>query len=838
MEARHEIIPFDSASPIRFFMHKLGDVSRHWHESLELLFVLAGKVTVLAGDVNVTLNQDDMLLINSNVIHELHSEDCVLIAVQIKLSKFDLPPDVLQGLYFDCNSRASDDPERFHNLKRLIASTLQTGTDSSISAVFRNRSLAYELLRELVQNFKVEAPTAETNTQKHLDRLNNILRYINEHYQEQLTLSHLAATEHLSAPYLSSFFEKYMGINFSTYYTNLRLEHAVRDLLYTDIPVEQIAAQNGFSDPRSFVRAFKKRYNSVPSAYRKSASAPTVFAKKDPLLAINYLDFKPENYLHILSQYLPDTKTSVTASVRSEIRKLAVGEVDTTVCRKQLRHTWRAFLCVGRAKELLYAEVQDMLRQIQQAVGFRYLRFHGIFSDDMLVCRMNKDGTLQFSFTMIDKVLDFILSVGLKPLIQFSFMPQAMAANPEKTIFASPFTISPPRRIEDWNMLVGLFLTHIRSRYGTEEIRSWLYSVWNEPDTSVQMFGFDDDQAFFSLYENTWQVVKEFDPELVFGTPSLYPTTTYEVKWMKEFLAFTRQKECAPQFVDIHYYSDNFENFDSNNSTFSTPATYSDDPDHFKKFVVKMRALMEAEGVSDLPLYITEWNLTVSHRHFINDTCFKATYLVKNFLENYDQLDAIGYWSLTDFIEEYQPSHQLFHGGLGLFTLNGVKKAPCHAMELMARLGDTLIDSGEGWFVTRRNDRIVILLYNYEHFNPLFLEEGFGLTLTSRDGVFPHNRQLDTALTLTGLEDGFYRIRETILNQQHGSSFDRWVAMGAPELGTEEAEWLKNNSAPALHITQAAAKQGRLEYSALLAPHEVRLVEISTVESGYTYPTR
>ena len=77
MEARHEIISFDNKSPIKLFTHKLGDVTRHWHESLELLFVLAGDVTVLTGDTQFTLSQDDMLLINSNVVHELHSESCV-----------------------------------------------------------------------------------------------------------------------------------------------------------------------------------------------------------------------------------------------------------------------------------------------------------------------------------------------------------------------------------------------------------------------------------------------------------------------------------------------------------------------------------------------------------------------------------------------------------------------------------------------------------------------------------------------------------------------------------------------------------------------------------------
>lgn len=834
MEARHEIIPFDSSSPIRLFMHKLGDVARHWHESLELLFVLAGKVTVLAGDLQATLEPDDMLLVNSNVIHELHSEDCVLIAVQIKLSKFDLPPDLLQSLYFDCNSQTSASQGKFHNIKRIIASMLQINAAGNHSTLFRNRSLAYELLSELVQYFKVERPSAESNTHKHLERLNNILRYISAHYQEQLTLGHLAEQEHLSAPYLSSFFEKYMGINFSTYYTNLRLEHAVRDLLYTDIPVEQIALNSGFSDPRSFVRAFKKRYNTVPSVYRKTASVPTMFSKKDPLLSINYLDFKPENYLHMLTQYLPDTSRPAVPVHEAEVHSLDLGEVDVSLPGRPLHHRWRTFLGVGRAKELLYAEVQDMLRQIQHKVGFRYLRFHGIFSDDMLVCRTNRDGTLQFSFTLIDKALDFLLSIGLKPLIQFSFMPAALAEDSGKIIFASPFIVSPPRRMEDWNLLVGQFLSHVRSRYGAAEIRTWLYNVWNEPDTSIQMFGFEDSDKFYELYRTTWNTVKAFDPELVFGSPSLYPTTAHEVDWMKSFLAFTRTWDCVPQFMDIHYYSDNFETLEQDTSSFTTPGAFPDDPNHFSHFLYKMEALAEEEGISHLPFYITEWNLTVSHRNYINDTCFKAAYLVKNFLENYDRTDAIGYWSLTDFIEESQPSQHTYHGGLGLFTQNGIKKSHCYAMELMAMLGDEQIGSGEGWFITRRTDgSLAAMFYNYEHFNPLFLEEGFGLTLTNRDGVFPQLRHWKLTAKLTGLAPGLYRVRETILNQQSGSSFDRWVTMGAPELGDADAEWLRQNSQPALHIYQTSVPRGELPYHAALAPHEVRLVEISSVDCGY-----
>lgn len=831
MEERHEIIQFERNNPLKLFMHKLGDVSRHWHESLELLLILAGEVAVTTEDANTLLKKDDVLLLNSNTIHELHASECVLIAVQIKLSKFDLPKEQTQSMYFDCNSVTARNQNDFLNIKRLVATMLKLNAVRDESTDLRNRALSYDLLSELVRNFKTEKPFQKRNSRKHLERLNNIVHYINDHYQEQLTLADLSAQEHLSMPYLSRFFETYMGVNFSTYYTSIRLEHAIRDLLYSDDSVENIALNHGFSDPRAFVRAFKKKYGMIPSLYRKEAPELLRSDLKDPLLAIDYLEFQPENHLHLLSQYLPAVDIQPVAK-RTNLRTYDVGTVNYDVSKKKLTHNWRVFAAIGRAKELLYGEVQQMLTQLQREIGFQYIRFHGIFSDDMLVCRRNQDGAVSFSFTLIDKVLDFLHSIGLRPMIQFSFMPAELAVDPRHTIYASPFVISPPKDMNLWCRLVREFLEHAAQRYGVQELRRWLFSVWNEPDTSQNMFGLGADEMYFDLYLHTYRTVKEFDSALRFGSPSLFPVSTASYSWVTRYLHFSKENKCVPEFMDIHFYSDDFQAVEHTTANFIWSLSVSEDPDYFSKFLNKIRSFLKSVSLSHLPLYITEWNFTVSHRNLLNDTCFSACYLIRNFLENYDRADSFGYWTLTDLIEESQLPPALFHGGLGLFTYNSIPKPTYYAMGFLRRLGDELLASGEGYFITRRGQDVAMIFFNYEHCNPLFTSEGFGLTETSRYGVFPLSRALDITVKLSGLPFSACRVKETVLNRLSGSPFDKWVKAGATDLAPAEFQWLKQSSAPDIHISHFPVIDGELTFSASLDPLEVRLVELTAEESG------
>jgi xylan 1,4-beta-xylosidase len=252
------------------------------------------------------------------------------------------------------------------------------------------------------------------------------------------------------------------------------------------------------------------------------------------------------------------------------------------------------------------------------------------------------------------------------------------------------------------------------------------------------------------------------------------------------------------------------------------------DENSFKKNIATIKKLFADLKIDDLPIYLTEWNLTVSHRNLLNDTCFKSCYLTKNLLENYDELNSFGYWVLTDAIEETQPSENQFHGGLGLYTTNGIKKPHYYIFEFINQLGNKLIEKGNGYFITKSHKKIVIILYNYEHFNHLFATgQKFDMTYTKRYTPFSQLGKMTVKLELTDIPAKSCLINEQVLNQKYGSAFDEWVRMGAPKLNNDSIAYLKRLCMPKLIIHAENFENGKLTIHTDLDPLEVRLIEIA-----------
>ena len=491
-----------------------------------------------------------------------------------------------------------------------------------------------------------------------------------------------------------------------------------------------------------------------------------------------------------------------------------------------LRHTWRTLLCVGSARDVLYSDVQEMIRRMQREIGFSYVKLKGIFSDELRVYIHDAAGAPTYNFTYTDKIFDFLLGLNLRPLLHLGFMPELLAREPQRKLFN--VLMSEPKSNEARAALVTAFVQHLLARYGAAEVRQWMFGVWHQPDTPHFMYGFTSNEAFYQFYHATWQAVKSCDSALQVGTPpTFYIARPDYVNWYRPFLQWCRDRRCMPDFLDFNFYDTSLSNSGSGQKLFGFVAsmTLGEDPDGLKNFVTQVGSETDA---LHLPVYLTEWNTSPSQQDLLNDTCFKSCYLVKNILENYDKLESFGYWSLTDLMGEAALPEQLFFGGLGLFTANGIPKAAYYALTLLRQLGDMRIGSGEGWFATRRGGSYRILLYNYRHFSHLYAQgERFDMTFLDRYTVFSPEQSLDVHFTLTDVENGEYVVRETILNRHNGSAFDQWLTMGCLELDRpQEYENLMARSLPAFNKYRVTSRRHTLELDAMLEMLEVRLLVI------------
>ena len=99
--------------------------------------------------------------------------------------------------------------------------------------------------------------------------INSIVRYMQNHLAEEISLSVLAEEFNFSTQYISQLFKNEIGVGFLSYLTNIRMEKAKKLLITTSRPITEIAEQTGFNDYRVFTKAFKKSENITPSQYRR-----------------------------------------------------------------------------------------------------------------------------------------------------------------------------------------------------------------------------------------------------------------------------------------------------------------------------------------------------------------------------------------------------------------------------------------------------------------------------------------------------------------------------------------------------------------------------------------
>lgn len=676
---------------------------------------------------------------------------------------------------------------------------------------------AIDLASVLKKRFSATASARIVGSAETLERLEDILRFIQTHWNESISIPDLAARYFLSESYISRLFRKYLHMTFTEYLVSIRLEHAMVDLRENNASITQIAYENGFKSTNSFIKYFRQRHGITPGQYRLEHPSHTADSER-----VSIED--PADWMQTLLQF--DDGFPSASSTLLEEQHYTV-QVDTTQTAGPIRHTWRKLVNIGYAHDGLIGEVQDQLRRAKKEIGFTDLRFHGIFDDDMHIYQVNKDGSPWYNFTYTDLLFDFIISIGLTPYVELSFMPSKLV---KKTYarFHRQSLISTYEDAEKWEALVQATVAHWIDRYGLDRVCTWHFTILpiNYTQLSQTPFPYED---YLEMYMITYRTLKALDPRLRLGGPGVFASIALTSDCAAQFLNDVCARGCPPDFLTAFCYphesiiqDSEFLYFTENQT--STPAVLSEDTDFTAHFLQNFRALAEQCGLSDREIILEEWSPTLWQRDLSSDTCYKSAWLVKNILQNYDNADVLAYWLLTDFLEEWFVPGGVFHGGFGLFTLYGIPKAGYQALRLLTQVGDQKIASGEGWFVSRSDNAIQIFLYHYCHYDALYRYRYQKLS-DPRDAykVFRKEGDLHITLELTGLFPGSYRQEQRIINRAAGSSYDKWLEIGAPtSIRQKELQYLSETAQPTYEFCTRDTT-GTMTFDVCLKPHEVML---------------
>lgn len=825
----YELIEKEDNMPVKAFIHSVDSFETHWHNHLEILICLEGSITVNKKGKEYVLLKDKFIIINKNESHSIKktNEPNALLAVQIDPDYISYIYPEFKNMFFECKKFDSkEESKEGLFIKKSLGKIIIETTKKAPGYQLRVISEVYLLISYIIDSYEYKIIENKSFEKEDRNRMKKIIKYIQENAYGPITLGEVAEIEDITIHHLSRIFKESVGINFQDYLVSLRLTKAKDLLLYSDLSVTDIAFKSGFPSTKSLNIYFKREFDDTPSNFRKTFESSDALPKKDRNLndkrfrKSSYLEIDRKSLLKKVIDYVDNNKTDIelSDSFNTTISKkvdIVPINVDLSSKGKKLKPYWENLMTIPRAYDGLRSEVRKQISSLSKDMNFNYIRFHGIFSDEMMVFNLSKTGDPIYNWTYVNEIFDFFLSKGIKPFIELGFMPSEIKSS-DDTVFSWKANVSMPKDMRLWNDLIRSFTTHLINRYGINEVRTWYFEVWNEPELEG-LFWAGTKEDYFELYMNTHKTIKSIDKKLKVGGPSVAHEAILEKSWMRDFLNYISVTDLKIDFLSIHIYPEVYTSMEDLNRIITNLKAGKDETyllnnwesigkiyhgkDNPKKTLENLAKVSKEKLGFSPEIHVTEWNASAFARNFIHDTCFASNYILYSVIENIGKVDSLGYWTMTDLIEENKVGISHFHGGFGLINKDGIKKPSYFAYYFLNKLGKNLVSKGENFIITKDNEDIQIIIFNFTYFNKLFMQgETSFLTNENRYDIYDYKEDLLFDICLKNIE-GNYKISKYRLDRENGSAFDEWKKMGFIEnMSDEEIKYLKYKSFPSLNV--------------------------------------
>ena len=455
--------------------------------------------------------------------------------------------------------------------------------------------------------------------------------------------------------------------------------------------------------------------------------------------------------------------------------------VDVNRARTNFPHFWEHGFGSCHAPITLCEDWRNDLRTVKKIVDIKTVRFHGIFDRETgLYAGEDEHGHPILNFTRVDLIYDGLLKNGVRPFIELSFMPDALADDVAGSIhpFAYHQNVAPPKSYLKWYELVHRFTAHLVERYGIEEVSQWLFEVWNEPNIDfLAGEGSQKQERYFLMYDLAAQAVKDVSERIQVGGPA-----TAQAAWVSDFINHCVRHNVAVDFVSTHIYPN-----DDAMTVLRTNVGVTQE-NLVALAVRKVHDEVQASARPDLPIIWSEFNAGFDGGQ--TDEPYVGPWLANTIRLCDGYATEMMYWTFTDaFFEEGGVFPSPFNRGFGLIATGSIPKAPFNVFKTLHFLGtERISDIGsESALATIRKDgRVVVALWNY---------------------VLPrqHGGKKSFSVELAGRHCRYALVH--LVDEDHGNAMKAWKTMGEPAFPTP------------------AQQQQLRSAGELPAPHMVRLTE-------------
>lgn len=472
--------------------------------------------------------------------------------------------------------------------------------------------------------------------------------------------------------------------------------------------------------------------------------------------------------------------------------------------------------CVGTGRMglALHREYMEQLKLVQREIGFKHIRGHGLFCDDMAIYQETEDGRPEYNYTYIDRVMDGYLELGLKPFLELGFMPSRLASG-SQTIFYWKGNTTPPASYEAWCEMVKALLEHLCSRYGRDEVVTWPVEVWNEPNLP----GFwenADMQEYFKLFHHSFRAVKEVDSRFRVGGPAVCGGS--DEVWIRAFMQYCHDNHIPLNFVTRHHYTTELPEGVGHYGY----AELMEAEDGFANLHTTREIIDSFPEYKGLEIHITEFNTSYIPNCPLHDTNQNAAFIARQLSRLGEDNASYSYWTFGDVFEEQGVPFTPFHGGFGLVAEGSIPKPTFWSFVFFKKLKEK-----QGHCIYRDDNAVVMALADGTY-------RGVVWNMTNRRAGY----ELGITLELPGTSQGCLLTRT--VDEKYCNPLKVWHDLGEPaNLTGEERQLLRDAAAPHTETVRVRTRNGRTESRFTVAENGVVYFEYRPGEikpdRGYSY---